>query len=75
MAHFRAKFLLLWSGESGGVPFSLRENGHKCKATLYTHRNLLLSQRLEGRAARRGTPFALLFCGTDRLVVFDELFP
>jgi hypothetical protein len=31
---FRAVSLLMWSGEFGGVPFSLRENGHECLASL-----------------------------------------
>ena len=35
---YRAVFLLLWSGQSGGVPFSLRGNGHDFIGHLYTDR-------------------------------------
>src|SRR5260370_26115566 len=48
-AGFRAILPLLWSGKSCGVPFSLRENGHKFEVSLYTHGRIALAGSEDGR--------------------------
>jgi len=46
-ANHRAFSLLMWSGGVGGVPFSLRENGHECCGSLYTYREIALAERAQ----------------------------
>src|SRR5882724_5078688 len=50
----RAILPLLWGGKSCGVPFSLRENGHKFEVSLYTHGRIALALTKHLLAHRRG---------------------